>query len=219
MKIEKINENKIKITLTKKDLENRNIDIGKFKLNTSSYQQLLWDIMEHAEIEFGFDISESQLFIEAIADNSGDFIIIITRSSGEDLPSEIQHILMDKIISAGIFPLPLKNSSEIPISEKYDVVSFNDLDDIISLCQHLPQCKSIPSQLYNYKGLYYIVLKNNGRNINLLNIFESKSVEFNGTFIDTKLLPLLEEHGNKIISSAAIKKLSLSGYGSANKNN
>jgi len=40
---------------------------------------LFWDMMEQAEIQFGFDASDSQICVEAIPDPEEGFVIIITK--------------------------------------------------------------------------------------------------------------------------------------------
>jgi len=60
MKIEKINENKIKVTISIDDLLERNIDLDTLNYNTPAAQELFWDMMEQAEIQFGFDASDSR---------------------------------------------------------------------------------------------------------------------------------------------------------------
>ncbi|MBP5694603.1 MAG: adaptor protein MecA, partial [Bacilli bacterium] len=55
LKIEKLNENKLKITLDINDLKTRNIDIKSFVSNTPESQDLFWDVMQEAEQKFGFN--------------------------------------------------------------------------------------------------------------------------------------------------------------------
>ena len=61
MKIEKLNENKLKITLNSEDLKARNIDVQAFIYNTPESQDLFWDVMREAEKEYGFNVDESMV--------------------------------------------------------------------------------------------------------------------------------------------------------------
>ena len=79
MKIEKINENKIKVTISFNDLEERNIDLNSLNYNSPETQELFWDMMEQAEIQLGFTASDAQLCIEAVADADEGFVILITK--------------------------------------------------------------------------------------------------------------------------------------------
>ncbi|HEX3028346.1 MAG TPA: adaptor protein MecA, partial [Clostridia bacterium] len=79
MKIERVNDNVIKVTISIDDLEERNIDLSSLNYNSPAAQELFWDMMEQAEIEFGFNTSDSQLAIEAIPDSGEGVVITITR--------------------------------------------------------------------------------------------------------------------------------------------
>jgi len=71
MKIEKLNDNKLKITFSVEDLKARNIDVQSFIYNTPESQDLFWDVMQEAEKEFGFIVDESMVYVEASATASG----------------------------------------------------------------------------------------------------------------------------------------------------
>ena len=47
MKIERINENEIKVTISVNDLLERNIDLSSLNYNSPQAQELFWDMMEH----------------------------------------------------------------------------------------------------------------------------------------------------------------------------
>jgi hypothetical protein len=93
MKIERISDNIIKVTISLNDLEERNIDLEAFADNSPAAQELFWDMMEQAELEFGFNISDSQFIIEPIPDSEGGFILTITRiDDDEDFESIHKYI-------------------------------------------------------------------------------------------------------------------------------
>ena len=83
MRIERINENKLRVFLSFDDLEDRDIDLDSFNYNTPETQELFWDLMEQAEVELGFDAMESQLCVEAVTDVDHGFVITITRMDDE----------------------------------------------------------------------------------------------------------------------------------------
>ena len=111
MKIERITDNTVRITLNKRDLETRNIDAEKLKINSPAYQQLLWDIIEHAEIEFGFDVSEGQIVIETTSGVTGEYIVTITRtgglsdsdyaqSGGQEISGDLNKLMAERILES-----------------------------------------------------------------------------------------------------------------------
>ena len=55
MKFEKINKDKIKITLNLKDLEEKNIDFHLFMSNPIESQHILLDMLDEAKEKIGFD--------------------------------------------------------------------------------------------------------------------------------------------------------------------
>lgn len=79
MKFEKLNENKIRITLSTQDLIEKDIDFHSFMSNSIKSQDLFLDILEEAEKKVGFVTKDYKVRIEALAMNDGDFIFTVTR--------------------------------------------------------------------------------------------------------------------------------------------
>ena len=70
MKIEKINENQIRCTLTRADLEDRHLKISELAYGTEKAKSLFHDMMQQAAFEFGFEADDIPLMIEAIPSSS-----------------------------------------------------------------------------------------------------------------------------------------------------
>ena len=85
MKIEKLTENKLKITLTIDDLTERNIDLQSFIYNSPESQDLFWDMMNEAEKEYGFDVDESMIYVEASSSGTGLFTLIVTKTDESNI--------------------------------------------------------------------------------------------------------------------------------------
>ena len=66
MKIEKVNENQIRCTLTKEDLASRQIKLSELAYGTEKAKSLFRDMMQQANHEFGFEAEDIPLMIEAI---------------------------------------------------------------------------------------------------------------------------------------------------------
>lgn len=79
MRIEKLNEDKIRITLNIEDLEAEHIDFHTFMSNPIESQDIFLDMLEKAEREVGFVTDDYRLMIEALAMNDGKFILTVTR--------------------------------------------------------------------------------------------------------------------------------------------
>lgn len=67
MKIEKLNENKIRITLNMEDLNERDIDYHSFMSNSIESQEIFLDMLNTAEKEVGFHTDDSRIMIETLA--------------------------------------------------------------------------------------------------------------------------------------------------------
>ncbi|MBQ1310815.1 MAG: adaptor protein MecA [Blautia sp.] len=79
MKIEKINENQIRCTLTRQDLENHHIRLSELAYGTDKAKQLFRDMMQQAQVQFGFEADNIPLMIEAIPVSAESIILIITK--------------------------------------------------------------------------------------------------------------------------------------------
>lgn len=79
MKIEKVNDNQIRCTLTKNDLADRELKISELAYGTEKAKNLFRDMMQQASYEFGFEAEDIPLMIEAIPLNSECIVLIITK--------------------------------------------------------------------------------------------------------------------------------------------
>ena len=79
MKIEKVNDNQIRCTLTKEDLVSRELKISELAYGTEKAKSLFRDMMQQANYEFGFEAEDIPLMIEAIPLNAECIVLIITK--------------------------------------------------------------------------------------------------------------------------------------------
>ena len=63
MKIEKVNENQIRCTLTKEDLASRELKLSELAYGTEKAKSLFRDMMQQANFEFGFEAEDIPLMI------------------------------------------------------------------------------------------------------------------------------------------------------------
>lgn len=86
MKIEKINENQIRCTLSSNDLSSRNIRLSELAYGSDKTNSLFREMMEQASDEVGFDPDDNPLMIEAIPLSAESIMLIITKM---DDPEEL----------------------------------------------------------------------------------------------------------------------------------
>lgn len=124
MKIEKINDNQIRCTLTKEDLDNHQIRISELAYGSEKAKKLFRDMMQQAQIEFGFEADNIPLMVEAIPINMESVILIITKV--ED-PEE----------------LDTRFSKFAPFKDKMktETIEVDGADNIIDLIQKLCESK------------------------------------------------------------------------------
>jgi len=79
MKIEKLNDNQIRCTLTKEDLASRQLKISELAYGTEKAKSLFRDMMRQANFEFGFEAEDIPLMIEAVPLNGECIVLIITK--------------------------------------------------------------------------------------------------------------------------------------------
>ena len=129
MKIEKINDNQIRCTLTREDLESHQIRISEFAYGTDKAKKLFRDMMQQAQIQFGFEADNIPLMIEAIPVSTESIILIITKvEDPEELDTRFSKFA------------PFKGN------EKSDTVQLDGADNIIDIFQKLYEAKVKSSQ-------------------------------------------------------------------------
>lgn len=84
MKIEKISENQIRCTLNKDDLIDRELKISELAYGTEKANTLFWDIKQQAFYEFGFEVDDIPIMIEAIPVSDECLILVITKVEDPD---------------------------------------------------------------------------------------------------------------------------------------
>ena len=79
MKIEKVNDNQIRCTLTKEDLADRQIRISELAYGSEKARSLFRDMIQQANYEFGFEVNDIPLMVEAIPTGTDTIILVITK--------------------------------------------------------------------------------------------------------------------------------------------
>ena len=79
MKIEKVNENQIRCTLTREDLADRQIKLSELAYGSDKAKSLFRDMMQQASNEFGFEANDIPLMVEAIPISAESIILVITK--------------------------------------------------------------------------------------------------------------------------------------------
>lgn len=84
MKLEKINDNQIRCTLSKMDLAQRQLKLSELAYGSEKAKELFHDMMQQASIELGFEAENIPLMIEAIPISSDCLILVVTKVEDPD---------------------------------------------------------------------------------------------------------------------------------------
>ncbi len=204
MKIERISENIIKVTISYNDLEERNIDLNTLNYNTPAAQEFFWDLMEQAEEQLGFSLSDSQLIIEPIPDSNDGFVITITRIDEDGEFESIHKYIKSRMKKSD---LRVKKKGKKICSPLY-IYSFKNINDVCGLANKLEGLYSGESSLYRYRDTYYLTLTRSGLAPANTKAFELMLNEF-GTKVNSVSFfdGYLNEYGEKVIESNALDVL------------
>lgn len=79
MKIERINDNQIRCTLTSFDLSVRNLNLGELAYGSEKARGLFREMIQKASNEVGFDAEDIPLMVEAIPLSNESVMLVITK--------------------------------------------------------------------------------------------------------------------------------------------
>ncbi|MBO5372189.1 MAG: adaptor protein MecA [Lachnospiraceae bacterium] len=139
MKIEKVNDNQIRCTLTRQDLANRHLKLSELAYGTEKARELFHDMMQQANYEFGFEAEDIPLVIEAIPISHESIILIITKV---EYPDELD-TRFSKFSDA---PDDFDEYSD----DNQDIIA-EGADDILSLFRKISEEKSITDSISDQK--------------------------------------------------------------------
>ena len=133
MKIEKVNENQIRCTLTKQDLADRQINLRELAYGSEKAKGLFHDMIQQANYEFGFDVSDNPLMVEAIPLSSESLVLLITKV---EYPEELD-TRFSQFTEAGDEELFSNMGAAGNVERK-------GADDILELFQKIREAKASP---------------------------------------------------------------------------
>ena len=84
MKIEKINDNQIRCTLTREDLVSRHMKLSELAYGTPKARALFKELMEQAAFQCGFEAEDIPVLVEAVPMAGESIMLIVTRVENPD---------------------------------------------------------------------------------------------------------------------------------------
>ena len=236
MKIEKINDNQIRCTLTSDDLASREIKLSELAYGTDKAKNLFRDMMQQANTEFGFEADNIPLMIEAIPASADSIVLIITKvEDPEELDTRFSKFtplgetdtlnsetleklqgadeflnLLNKVKEAAADVKPASgDTSSAPFSIR--LFSFEDLDSVIQASRLLSPLYHGANTLYKdtENGMFILAIAPSEHSRNEFNKICNMLSEYaSPEKADSTILAFLEEHCEILISAEAVQKLS-----------
>lgn len=217
MKIEKINENKVKITLTIDELKQRKINIKDIEKDANLARNLFIDLIEESKLDEDFIVDDSQLYIEASSDNNNLFVVTITKIDHMPDISKYsfgKNIKNKKLSAKSRKNRKVTNDDNITniINYKVDstLYSFNSMDLLMDACDVFKKEKLYygKNSLYKYKSVYFILFdKSATKNKKFIKTFSVISEYCNNYYSDNIFNISIKENSKLILKNNALQKL------------
>ena len=148
MRIERINDNKIKVEINSDDIRVWNVNIKNLTENTPEAQNLFRHALKQAEEKLDFSIGTSQLMVEAIPLASDGFIMIISKVSSKPDTTELLKFKLSKT--------RLKDVKQENIS--VSVYKFLNFDNLCAGTIEIFDLFYGKSSVHKYNNNYYLTL-------------------------------------------------------------
>ena len=236
MKIEKINENQIRCTLTHADLAARHLKLSELAYGTEKAKSLFRDMMQQASFDFGFEAEDLPLMIEAIPSSADSIVLIITKvEDPEELDTRFSKFTplgetdtlntdaLEKLQGADEFLNLLNKVKEATAEIKAPdstlptqpfsirLFSFDTLDSVIEAARLLSPLYNGANTLYKDgdNSMFILALAPEEHSANEFNKICNMLSEYGSPEkADSTVLAFLEEHCEIIVSADAVQKLS-----------
>lgn len=193
MKIEKIDENKVKIILSFEELEMRNITLSDIEKNNVAAKKLFTSLIEESNLDELFSCDDSQLFIEASSDNTNTFILTITKT--DDLPD------------INSYP---KNENRTLYRIDSRLYEFSSLDVILDFCKIAKEENLFfgKNTLYKFEDKYYLLFSDNAiKNKRFIKTYIMLSEYCSRYFSYDMFYTTIIEKSKIVVANRALQKL------------
>ncbi len=154
MKIEKINENKIKVLIDEKEAEKWNVSFENISQNTPEVQEMFWAAIRLAEECVDFSVEGAKLFVEAVRDTEPDgFGMLITRVVSE---KELQDAIAQCSYQGRLKKTQLKR--KVSDTRKRVIYRFSEFESVCNAVGEIGDRYQGMSSLYKYQSAFYLYL-------------------------------------------------------------
>ncbi len=211
MKVERISENQLKLTLTKEDLKEREITLEDLITPSEKTQSLFRDLMEQVLDEYDFITENTPLMVEAVPSGMDGLMLIITKVTNKDKTPQKSAELFSQAHELHRWkkkPLDTMEQTEDKHSDLL-IYSFPQLDDVIQVSVRLEDNFKGESAIYKNDGKYFLILQQDAYHTEeSAEDLELILQEYGHKHVSTPLAKYyLLEHGQTILEEKAVKAL------------
>ena len=132
VKIEKIDENKIKVVLSYDDILELNLDITQISPESEETEKLFSDVFNQASEKLGFVVDDSKFMIEAIPSYTEGFVMFVTKLT--------------------------ESQKKAKLTEHYEIYAFSNLEILQFAVTMVKEKSDCYVKIYKLDGLFYLVL-------------------------------------------------------------
>ena len=186
-----INDNKLKIMMTLKDMSEYELSTENSDYDNPQVRRAFWRILDTAREECGFKVSGDKLLIQFYPSTNGGEIFVTKLGK----------------IASGAERTISKSSNVAMLSSRNAIYKFSDVNSLICVARELSMVdKELPSDVYySEDGCYYLLTEERS-----VSGVVSKFVllgEF-ATEVPTNLEPYIREHSSLVAAESALALLS-----------
>ena len=213
MEIIRISNTQVKFILTQTDLSVHNVKITELAYGSQKAQELFKHMMEQAFVECSFETENTPLMIEAIPTAVDSITIIVTKVTNPEQIEE-KFNMFPRVQDSGRARFKSKRPvvpAKAPEAADMTIYSFDCLDKTINVSARLAARFIGTSMLFKHENQYFLYVANDSAaGKSDMKFIETVMGEYGQRHVTTSISRYyLEEHGEIIIESNAIKKLAL----------
>lgn len=193
MRLERVNQDKIRVFLTSDDLLERGIDKNDIWFNLPKVHELFNDMMDQAYEELDFEVT-GPLAVEVFNLPAQGMVVIVTKGKGS---YDSSHDDKDDQLN-DYYEL------EVTLDEFDDVLySFKDLEDVIRVSHRIqPFIDNSENYLYLYENKYYLLFEDLILDDPVYELVVALLSEYGEPSMLSKYI--LREYGELIMNEAAV---------------
>lgn len=191
MRIEKLNNDKVEVTLTAADLKALDIDVKQLSPNSNELHSFLFHIMETVHKETGFNPYNGQVIVEATPSQEG-ISIVVSRVS-----------VASKRISRAEYNKATRVTAHVKKKPNMAVFYFDKFEDLCAALSEMSSAALSDSSLYKIENSFCFTLNDAARHKKCAHTMTEFSV--NSRF--PTHITYIQEHGKLVAEGEALISL------------